>query len=502
MYDKEPYVRDNISGEHHILDKIPAHPGAYPLDLPKRPWLQSIMIKLGKISAYTLVFFVVLFVAFYLHGSSTKNDSLAWINYIPIIGQIKQMAEGSSAPLRGEERGRINILILGIGGKGHDGAELTDTMMVMSFDTASRKVSLLSVPRDLSVPIESMGWRKINSVNALSEQKSPGSGGTAASQAISNVLAAPIDYYVKVDFDGFVKLIDQMGGLDVCVDNTFDDMTYPADGQEDNPIYANRYEHLHFEKGCQKMNGTVALKYARSRHSFGAEGTDFARARRQQKIIEAVKERLLSKDTIFNPSLIASMISNLTSHIDSNMKIWEMAKLWTLVKDVKREDIATKVLSNSPEGLLMDTVGEGGAYLLMPRTGNFSEVQYLFKNIFSAPASPETIVKSDNVKIQVMNGTWINGLASKMAVDLEKMGFKVVGLANSSRQDFETSVIYDLTFGQKEQALKLLKEKTGANVSFNMPDWLKDDLAKYITANKSDHPELVLILGTDANKAE
>ena len=502
MYDKEPQTNEGFSNDRHILEETPIHPDAYLLEIPQRSRWVNAIIKLGKISAYVVIFFVVLFFAFYMHGSNTKNDKLSWINNIPIIGQIKQMAEGSSAPLRGEERGRINILLLGIGGKGHDGAELTDTMMVMSLDTASKKVALLSIPRDLAVPIESSGWRKINSVNALSEQKQPGSGGTAASQATSVVLDAPIDYYVKVDFDGFKQLIDQLGGVNVCVDNTFDDYTYPADGQEDNPVYNARYEHLHFDAGCQKMDGTTALKYARSRHSIGPEGTDFARARRQQKIIEAVKERLLSKDTIFNPALVAQMVSNLTSHIDTNMKIWEMVKMWTLVKDIKRDDISTKVLSNAPDGLLMDTVGESGAYLLMPRTGNFSEVRYLFKNIFSVPATAETVVKADNVKIQIMNGTWINGLATKTSIDLEKLGFKIVGLANSSRQDFETSVIYDLTFGQKEEALKLLKEKTGANVSFNMPDWLKEDLAKYITANKSDHPELVLILGTDANKAE
>lgn len=506
MYDKHP---QNSGLYPHRVDNrtdlahTPIHSEAF-LVPAGRPWWKSIIIKLFKVTAYSFIFCLILFGAFYVRGNyANKNDRLAWVNNIPIIGQIKQMAEGSTTPLRGEERGRINVLLLGTGGEGHAGANLTDTIMVISIDPNQNKVAMLSVPRDLSVPIENMGWRKINNVNAYAEQKQPGSGGLAASQAVSNILNAQIDYYVRVDFDGFTELIQQLGPLDVCVDNTFDDYTYPAEGQENNPSLALRYEHLHFEKGCQKMDAALALKYSRSRHAYGPEGSDFARARRQQKVIAAVKEKLVSKDTLFNPQLIANLVSSLNKHIDTNMKIWEMAKFWDLVKGVKQEEVTTKVLSNSPEGLLVDARGTDGAYLLMPRTGNFSEVQYLFKNLFSAPATLENKQLINNAKIQILNGTWINGLASKQAVDLEKMGYKIVGVANASKQDFETSVIYDLTFGQKESALKQLKNKTNANVSFNMPAWLKEDLAKNLTANKNqEHPDLVLILGTDANKAE
>lgn len=454
--------------------------------------------KAVKIMIYTTVVMIALFILFYVNSNLSKNDTLSWVNKIPIIGQIKTFAESSSIPLKGEDRGRINILFLGVGGEGHDGANLTDTIMVFSINTKDKKVSMLSIPRDLAIPMEKLGWRKINNVNAYAEMSQPGSGGVATSQAVGDVLKAPIDYYVRVDFEGFKKIIDYFGGVEINVENTFDDYTYPATGQEDNPNYVARFEHLHFDKGVQVMNGETALKYARSRHSLGVEGTDFARARRQQKVIEALKAKALSAETLTNPKLIANVLGELGKNIDTNLKIWEMVKAWHLVKNVDQNNIITKVLSNSPDGLLVDTTGYDGAYLLMPRTGNFSEIQYLFAHIFdSAPENVKVKIQSESAKVKILNGTWINGLAGKMATDLEKYDFKIVGISNCSRQNFEKSVIYDLTFGAKKDSLETLKQKTNANVSFNLPDWLKADLKAEAASGTAAQPDLVLILGQD-----
>jgi LCP family protein required for cell wall assembly len=446
---------------------------------------------------------MVFFIFFYLKGSISDQSTMSWLNKIPVIGQIKHFVESSTSPLKGEDRGRINIALLGIGGKGHDGGELTDTIIASSLDLGAKKTAMVSIPRDLVVPIDNtLGWRKINNVNAYAERAQPGSGGLAASQAISTVLEAPIDYYVKIDFNGFVKIVDELGGINICVDRTFDDYTYPAAGQEDNPNYNSRFEHLHFEAGCQTMDGTTALKYARSRHAYGPEGTDFARAARQQKAIAAIKDKALSRETIFSPKKILNIITDLSDHIQTNLTLIEMTKLWGLVKDIKAEDIITRVLDNSPAGLLMDSVGEDGAYTLVPRAGNFSELQYLYKNIFqSAPVDTKAKVGEERARIQILNGTWINGLASRTAIDLEKYGFVIVGTANCSKQDYEKSVIYDLTFGNKKESLKLLKEKTNANVSFTLPDWLKEELSRGSNSSTIKvQPDLILIVGQDLDK--
>ena len=429
------------------------------------------------------------------------DGSWSWFSSFSLVGQLRQLAQSSTEKLKGEDRDRINILLLGIGGKDHDGGLLTDTIMLASIKPSTKEVALVSIPRDLSVPIEGMGWRKINSVNAYAEKENPGSGGLAVSQAVGHLLNMPIDYFLTVDFTGFIKIVDELGGLRVYVDNTLDDYSYPILGQEDNPNYYSRWEHLHVDTGWQQMDGALALKFTRSRHAAGVEGSDFARSHRQQKILEAAKEQLLSLNVLFKPKLIASIVEAYRDHLSTNLKVMEMAKLWSILKDVKSDQIINKVLDNGPGGLLVDLIGEDGAYLLTPKSGDFSQIEYLVKNIFNtAPPEAKQKITSEEAAIEVRNGTWINGLANKAALDLEKYGFTVLYTGNSSQRNFQKSVIYDLTSGGKPESLALLKEKTQANVAYGLPGWLKADISRASsTRDKAKQLDFILILGEDAN---
>lgn len=456
-----------------------------------------------KISKYVTVFTVTLIFVFSTQVLMSDQSGTGWFSGLPIIKQLKNLAESADKDLKGEDRDRINILLIGMGGKNHDGGYLADTIMLASLEPSTQKVALTSIPRDLSIPIENMGWRKINSVNSYAEADNPGSGGLATSQAVSDVLGVPVDYYVRVDFQGFVDIIDTLGGINVYVENTIDDPSYPVSGMEDSPNYSSRYEYLHIEKGWQKMDGSLALKYARSRHTPGVEGSDFGRAARQQKIMEAAKDEVLSMNTLLNPMKISGLINDVSSHIDTNLKLWEMVKLWNNFKDVKKENIVNKVLDNSTSGLLMDSKSSEGAYLLVPRSGDFSEIQYFINSVFTdAPEEQKTKITLEKATVEVRNGTWVNGLASKSAVDLERNGFTITRIANSSRQNFEKSVIYDLTYGEKMESLSVLKEKTGANISFGLPDWLVEDI-KLDTENKNaPQPDFILILGQNADSSK
>ncbi|MDO8592290.1 MAG: LCP family protein [bacterium] len=451
-----------------------------------------------KALAYVLIFLFVIFLIFKFYGPGGNSSS--WLDYLPFVGQVKHLVESANTTLKGEDRNRINILLLGIGGQGHDGAYLTDTIMLASLQPKEKKAALVSIPRDLSVPIENMGWRKINNINAFAEMKTPGSGGLAVSQAASNILQTPIDYYLTVDFSGFEKIIDDLGGIKINVENTLDDYKYPILGSEDAP-WDQRWEHLRINAGEQTMNGELALKYVRSRHALGAEGSDFARSRRQQKVLEAVKEKVMSLNMLFHPGAISKIIGHITGNYQTNLKIWEIIKLWGLVKDINGADIVNRVLDNSPSGLLVDTIGVDGAYLLSPRSGNFLEIQYLVNNLFNdAPANDKETVAREKASIEIRNGTWINGLASRVALDLEKYGFDIVRVGNSSQQNFQKSVVYDLTYGAKIQALRVLKNKTNANVSLGMPQWLIDDMAKGLAKEKNPvQPDFILLLGEDAD---
>ena len=459
--------------------------------------------KFLKVFIYLFIFFFTVTAVFSSQILVSKQSLDSWFYKLPLIRQIKHLAESADRTLKGENIDRINILLLGMGGKQHEGGYLTDTIILASLEPSTKKVAMVSIPRDLAIPIEDGNrLQKINSINAYAEMKQSDSGGMAISQALGDILSIPIDYYFRVDFEAFTNLVDELGGVEVYVENNLDDYRYPVRGKEEDEDYESRFEHLHIEKGRQEMNGELALKYARSRHGINGEGSDFARAKRQQNIILAVKNKLFDSKNILKPKMIFDIIENFQDHISTNFKIWEIVKLWDLFKEVEKGEITNKVLDNSPNGLLSESISEQGSYILSPRSGDFAEVQYFVNNVFSNVSEEVKIkVSKERATIEVRNGTWINGLASKTALDVEKLGFIVVRIGNSSQQNFQKSVIYDLTYGEKAKSLNILKDAVSANVSFGLPDWLIKEISSEIgDENKPIQPDFILILGQNADE--
>jgi len=200
--------------------------------------------------------------------------------------------------------GHTNILFLGMGGQGHEGGELTDTIIFTSLNLKTTSVTMISIPRDIWVPSLSA---KINSAYEIGEKRATGSGILLVSDAVYEIVNEPIHYTVLMDFAGFEQLIDVIGGIDVIIDKSFRDEKYPIKGKENDLCdgdleYKCRFETVIFEKGLQHMDGVTALKFSRSRHSTDLEeGTDFARAARQQKVIAALKTKVLSPSVLLNP---------------------------------------------------------------------------------------------------------------------------------------------------------------------------------------------------------
>ncbi|MBI2622752.1 MAG: LCP family protein [Candidatus Levybacteria bacterium] len=231
---------------------------------------------------------------------------------------------------------RMGVLILGVGGERHEGPLLTDTIIYASIDPAKKKIALLSLPRDFWVPDLKA---KINTAYAYGEGKRKGGGIILSKAVVEKVLAQPVDYVVRVDFKGFVKAIDMLGGIEVDVEREFDDYEYPVAGKETDACgfegeefekratasaaleaFPCRYMHLRFEKGRQPMDGETALRFVRSRHAIGVEGTDFARSKRQEKVIEAVKTKLFSLGTFLNPFKLTSLYDTLPPKIRKNQR--------------------------------------------------------------------------------------------------------------------------------------------------------------------------------------
>lgn len=316
------------------------------------------------------------------------------------------------------DHGRTNVLLLGIGGKGHDGPDLTDTIMLASVDKDSKDVVLVSIPRDLWVP-ESQ--HKINSVYAFAQEKNQ-NGLEEAKETVSTLLGVPVHYAFRIDFNGFIKVIDEVDGLDIDVETAFSDPKYPISGKEDdlcgltienmdkngtqvkvakdatgsaipldeineqNDPFICRYETLNFKKGPTHMDGLTTLKFVRSRHGTNGEGSDFARSARQQKVILAFREKVLSSETLTNPKTIISLVGTFGDSIDTDIEDDDIGLFAKLATKIDAQNVRRVVLSASEKdsrlefGLPQDFFGQS---VLIPKNNSWTELgEYIQSELF------------------------------------------------------------------------------------------------------------------------
>jgi LCP family protein required for cell wall assembly len=367
---------------------------------------------------------------------------------------ILSLISGQGQPLKGESTGRVNVLLLGTGDKGHGGDSLSDTIMVVSYDVKSKSIAMISLPRDLYVQIPKHGYAKINAANAYGEQeKYPGGGTALAKETVENTLAVPIHYTVRVDFSGFRDIVDALGGVTVDVENSFCDYDYPVEYKGDTRTVC-------FTKGKQQMNGTKALQFSRSRHSIqNGEGSDFARAKRQQRLLIAIKDKALSNSTVFNPKKMFDIMNALGAHIKTDFGMADLVRLNELAKGVDTGKIINRNFDSSPEGLLVAESGAAG-YILKPRTGNFKEIQTVVKGIFAM-----VMVKEEKAGIALYNGTWNTGLAGRLAEKMKTEGYNVLTSGDSDTKNITKTQIIDYTDGKKPETIKALEFKFGVKAT-------------------------------------
>ena len=324
---------------------------------------------------------------------------------------------------------RVNILLLGIGGGSHEGPNLTDTIIFVSIDPQLKKMTLVSIPRDLWVTTLQA---KINSAYSTGQDKEDAGGLKLAKAVVSDILGQQIDYGLRIDFDGFVKAIDMMGGLEITVDRVLDDYAYPISGKEEDACGKNddeiaslsaqiatdsateseafpcRYEHLHFDPGVTHMDGATALKFVRSRHALGREGSDFARSKRQEKVIQAFKDKLLSADTFLNPVKVVSLIDVFKGSIDTDIKQDEYDDFIKLAQKMKGAAVKSAILDFGDEevgreGLLVNpplSTDYRGQWVVIPRAGadDYSEIQLFVKcEVESVGCPTPTLVKDGSL---------------------------------------------------------------------------------------------------------
>lgn len=285
------------------------------------------------------------------------------------------------------DNGRVNILLLGMGGGSHEGPDLTDTIIVISFQLTKKTLTLISIPRDI--------WSdslkdRINSAYHYGEVKKEGGGLVLSSIIIEDIVGIPIHYAMAVDFSQFESLIDYIGGIDITVPAAFTDTEYPIAGKENDECggditFRCRYQTLTFEKGLQHMDGGRSLMYVRSRHAEGGDGNDFARGRRQQDVIIAVKTKILSLSPWYHPNMSVDLFQFFNKATKTDLTVGQLLALGKLGMGIKSEDVQKisiePYLSEAP-------VGKYDRYALDP-IESFEQIREFIKISLEEKNSPK-----------------------------------------------------------------------------------------------------------------
>ena len=338
----------------------------------------------------------------------------------------------SALPARQPSDPRYAFLLLGYGGGGHDGAYLTDSMMVVIVDPAQKTLTLLSLPRDAWVPLvfsdRTTVYNKVNTAYAFAIDKSlytdrlpryQGSqgAGTFAMDTVSRLLGIPISYYLGLDFAGFREVIDAVGGIDVDVPDAFS-ANYPAN---DNSSINPSWTVVRFAKGMQHMSGERAIEYARARETIDnpSEGSDFARSRRQRLIMEAFKTRLFQPSGLIH---IPQLLAIASGHVDTNYSLPSAVQLAQLAVDWRDVRFYQTALTNA--NYLVDGTGPEGTYILVPQASgrSWAQIQAFCQRLWQNPALGVVMAGTEVV---VENDTGVAGVAGRVSDVLAALGYRV-----------------------------------------------------------------------------
>jgi LCP family protein required for cell wall assembly len=331
---------------------------------------------------------------------------------------------------------RVNFLVMGLDYRdwsSGQGPPRTDTMILLTVDPISKSAGMLSIPRDLWVNIPGFKYGKINTAYQLGEAyKLPGGGPGLAMKTVEGLLGIPIQYYGQIDFSAFVKFVDLIGGVRV---NIAEPIKIDIIGADNKDIPVKK-----LQPGWQRLPGIWALGYARARNTPGG---DFDRAKRQQEVILSIRDRILKYDML--PMLFAKapdIYNTISAGIHTNMNIDEAIRLAWMVKDIPVESIRSGIISKDQV-----TFGQSpdGLDVLKPRP---EQIRQLRDEIFtasgainpSAGKSKEELMKAENAKLSVQNGSQTPGLAARTQAYLVSLGINVVDVSNADNAYTSTSM--------------------------------------------------------------
>src|SRR5215211_2404386 len=385
---------------------------------------------------------------------------------------------------------RLNILFVGLRG-GDPLVEscpfCTDTLILLTVDPRSKTAGMLSIPRDMWVNIPGFGYSRINTAWSLGRgSKLPGGGPALTMKTVSHFIGVPIDYYVQVDFDTFVDIINLIGGVDVYNDETLilDPMAHGKDFPKVKLTCC----------GIRHLDGRTALAYARCRHAEkGCADGDIGRAKRQQKIIFGIREKVFSPENF--PKLLAQapqLYSIFSEGIHTNMSLDDAIKLAVTASGIPKDKIKSAVIDNSMIALDNVILAGQNASIIRPLP---DKIRILRDEIFTAsgPLSPQaqgdsiSLMQSDNAHVRVLNGTSMPQLDVKTGTYLSQQGLLATEFGNTKASNRTTIVLYSPklytlqflmdTFGITSSTQILIKPDPSETVDIEIrlgKDWINN----------------------------
>lgn len=394
-------------------------------------------------------------------------------------------------------KGTTNILIAGIGGKWHEGSELTDSLMLASINTEDGYVTLLSIPRDLFVAYPKGYTNTAGRINTLYGMgRANGKWVNILASKIAEITGQTIDHYLVIDFSGFKQIVDTLWGIEVDVPSDLTDYQYPTENWG--------YTTFSVRKWLQAFDGETALKYARSRHST----SDFDRSERQQVLIKAIRSKALSAGFITNPEKMGELFHAVTNNLDTDLTLGDITNFALKLKDMNSGNINVYNLSN-------DCVGNrcaAWAYLYTPsreyfwgasaiipenatatRLSYYDDIRRFVSFIFAFPN-----MKNGKIPLNIIYKRGTEARAHELGRALQKVGFifdikdafvETTGSIDTSHINVYWNTDADIGFSPEDSAVKALKEI--------------EDRIPYITVSHNEYvttkwPRIELVLGDDS----
>lgn len=376
---------------------------------------------------------------------------------------------------------RVTVLLMGTDHRhGEIGPANTDTMIVLSLDPIRKTAAMISIPRDTFMQIPGFVADRINTAMSRGDSIDyPGGGGKVSIKTASALLGIPIQHFFILNFDVFTSVIDAVGPVQVCPQAAIHDSNYP-DG-------SYGIITVDFPAGCQNLDGTKLLQYSRVRHNAG---DDFGRAARQQEVIRAVRDKVLSLGGV--TALLGKagpLWASIQSNVKTDMTFDEMLQLGQLGLSIPKENFSSVVLSDRG-GYYLDSKTPAGEDVLSPI---YENIHKLVGQMFSAP--PGHPITDQNLSvtptsgpavIQVANGAGVSGLAAQVTATLRAQGFTVLDPKNADTLGGYAKTVIKVYTGNFDTARKLA-QRLGVDATAIIPG-----------SQPSAGVDIDVILGADA----